>query len=71
MLHLIVHWLFTYFRIGRCPTCGAWTSFSAPIAVAYGVPADMIHLVPQVVKCHTNGCTSSVRAIVSLEERKS
>jgi hypothetical protein len=29
----------------------------------------MQHLVPWIAKCHRNGCTSSVRAITSLELR--
>ena len=70
-MHTLMHWLFTCFRISICPCCHQITTFSQPVPVAYGVPAEYAHLVPQVVKCRRNGCTSSVRAVVSLEKRKS
>ena len=60
---------FDLFRVGRCPCCGQITTFDEPVAVATGMPPALAHLVPQVTKCHANGCTSSVQSIKSLERR--
>ena len=60
--------LFRWTRWGRCPACGRWSRFSAPVLAATGVPPEMEHLVPRICKCR-HGCTSSVRAIISLELR--
>jgi hypothetical protein len=61
--------LFRWTRYGRCPACGRWSRFSIPEPAATGAPPEMQHLVPWIAKCHRNGCTSSVRAITSLELR--
>jgi len=68
-MHILATMLFRWTRWGRCPACGTWGRFSPPIPAATGVPAEMQHLVPCISQCHRNGCTSSVRAITSLELR--
>jgi hypothetical protein len=67
---IVVAILFKLVRWGRCPCCHSWTSFSRPQPALYGpIPVEVQGLVPQVCKCRRNGCTSSERAIVSLELR--
>ena len=66
----IARLLFKICRAGRCPTCGKFTRFSRQECLVTGdIPAELEGLVPQVCKCLRNGCTSSVRAITSLELR--
>lgn len=62
--------LFKLALYGRCPTCSHWTRFSkaTPVLTGY-IPPELQGLVPQICKCRKNGCTSSVRAITSLELR--
>ena len=68
MIHVVAHWLFHLARIGRCPCCGRWTTFSRPVPAAVGVPAELQALVPRIARCGY-GCTSGVRAITGLERR--
>ncbi len=69
-MHSLVRLLFRLFRLGRCPCCGHWTRFSAPVSVLTGnVPAELQALAPRICQCRRQGCTSSVRAITGLELR--
>lgn len=68
MIHVVAHWLFHLLRIGRCPCCGRWTTFSRPVPVAVGAPPEMQALVPRITRCRY-GCTSSAAAIARLERR--
>lgn len=70
MKRILATALFRSLLFGRCPACASWTTFSPPTSVLTGhVPAELQGLVPQICKCRKNGCTSSVRAITSLELR--
>jgi hypothetical protein len=69
-MHSLASLLFRLFRVGRCPACGHLTQFSAPVPLLTGdVPAELQDLVPRICQCRRHGCTSSVRAITSLELR--
>jgi hypothetical protein len=69
MQRFVAALLFRLLRYSRCPSCGSWGKFSRPIpAISGPVPAEVQGLVPLICRC-PRGCTSSVRAITSLERR--
>ena len=69
MLHILATLLFRFLRVGRCPACGRIGRFSHPLPAIRGpIPAEVEGAVPLICRC-TNGCTSSVRAIIELELR--
>ena len=69
MQRFVATLLFHLLRVGRCPCCSRWGKFDRVTpAVSGPVPAEVQGLVPMICRC-PQGCTSSVRAITSLERR--
>lgn len=69
-MQLIASLLFRLARVGRCPCCGKWTRFTRPTSPIVGnMPPGYKGPIILMSTCRRQGCTSSVRAITSLELR--